>query len=338
MNPKDTNLIKDTTTAVENFNATEAGMARLTELYADQVFDCDDNKGMKLAKEARGEIRKPRFNIEKLRKAAKSPILDLGRSIDARAKELTAELLKLERPIDDQIKIVEQREAERLAAIEARMAVIPRLVSQANEAGLSSTQIGIHLLALTDLEINADLFAEFEVEALEKQNEALVQVRNRFESAKTREAEAAELETLRREKREREQADREAAEAAAVIVEEPTTIEEQIEDELAASDADAAPEQTIEEAAIEAGRNIPKAGTELPAPTTIADDFPDCVVVSEDAIDRSIPQGVIASQESGPTYPGRDGIAWAVAQSYEVDKAIANQWLDEFIDKETMPF
>ena len=115
---------------IAEFDAVEAGLGALEQKYAGVAFAVSTTKGMAEAIAARAACRAPRVKVEKVRKDAKAPILALGRSIDSRAAEITARLVAIEDPIDDQIKAEESRKAaereekarierERLAAIAA---------------------------------------------------------------------------------------------------------------------------------------------------------------------------------------------------------------------------
>lgn len=112
------------------FDAVEAGLADLEQRFSGVAFAVSTTKGMTEAIAARAACRTPRVKVEKVRKDAKAPVLALGRSIDSRAAEITARLVALEDPIDDQIKAEEARkeadraekariDRERLAAIAA---------------------------------------------------------------------------------------------------------------------------------------------------------------------------------------------------------------------------
>jgi len=103
-------------------------------------FDVATAKGIALAKEARAEVRGYRTALETLRKEIKAPALERCRLIDDEAKRITAERLKIEEPIDQQIKAEEQRreaekaakaraETARIAAIAARISGIRNRVS-----------------------------------------------------------------------------------------------------------------------------------------------------------------------------------------------------------------
>lgn len=105
------------------FSRVEAGLAALREKHLNTVYEVTTTAGMDAAKAARAEIREPRFNVEKVRKAAKAPLLELGRRIDAEAIRITEAILAIEEPIDDQIKAEEarrlaEREAKRAAEVE----------------------------------------------------------------------------------------------------------------------------------------------------------------------------------------------------------------------------
>jgi len=101
------------------FSRVEAGLAGLRAKHGNTVYEVSTTAGMDAAKAARAEIREPRFALEKVRKAAKRPLLELGRRIDAEAIRITEAILAIEEPIDDQIK---GEEARRLADKEAKRA------------------------------------------------------------------------------------------------------------------------------------------------------------------------------------------------------------------------
>jgi chromosome segregation ATPase len=113
------------------FSRVEAGLAALRAKHGNTVYEVSTTAGMDAAKAARAEIREPRFAVEKVRKAAKAPLLAIGRRIDAEAVRITEAILAIETPIDDQIKA---EEARRLAEKEAkRAAEVERLRQEAAE-------------------------------------------------------------------------------------------------------------------------------------------------------------------------------------------------------------
>ena len=160
--------ITEVQTAVAEFDKVAAGIAALEKQFKGVVYDVGIGKGMEAAKEARAAIREPRYEIERVRKAAKAPILALGKELDGRAKQITDQLLAIEEPIAEQIKNEEERkerekqakiEAEiaRIAAIDARIDVIRNWPAQ--YAGKPSSLVSQQVQAANDYVIN-DFFAE----------------------------------------------------------------------------------------------------------------------------------------------------------------------------------
>ena len=117
--------IETVTTALADFDRVAAGLAALTKNYAGVLYDVQTTSGMEAAKLARATVRKPRYEIETIRKGAKAPLLAIGKRLDSEAARITVELMKLEDPIDAQIKAEEGRKerekAERAAAETARV-------------------------------------------------------------------------------------------------------------------------------------------------------------------------------------------------------------------------
>lgn len=194
-----------TGTAIAEYTATEAALADLRTKYEAVVYDVTDPKTMKLAKEARAEIKGYRVALEKCRVEIKAPALERCRAIDADAKRITAELLALEEPIDAQIKAEETRkerekaaaeeaERQRVAAINARFDAIKALPTQA--AGQSSD--GIRALIADAEAIDPATFpADLQAAAIYEQRLAVNGLRAELDRAVVREAEAAELQRLR---------------------------------------------------------------------------------------------------------------------------------------------
>jgi len=116
-------------------------------------------KGMKEAIAGRAAWRDPRIATEKARKAAKAPVLTLGRDIDARAEYITGRLADGERNYDEQIKAEETRaeevkrqaaaaEAARVAKHEAGINTIRGYLAKAQ--GLSSERIASGMQVIRD--------------------------------------------------------------------------------------------------------------------------------------------------------------------------------------------
>lgn len=216
--------------AVAEFDRVAAGLAELESKYKGVVYDVTTTKGMKEAVEARRAIRTPRLEVERIRKAAKAPILALGRKLDTEAARITKELEELECPISDQITTEEARkDRERQEKVEAEMRRVQRLqerVAELRGNRMLSTQSGSatiaqHLLDLEALPVD-DSFEEFRQQAEDAKAAGLSWLRELHSAALAHEAEQERIRQEREElKRLREeQALREAQERARIAEEE----------------------------------------------------------------------------------------------------------------------
>lgn len=128
---KDLAIVTESLTAIEKI---EAGIAELAIKTKGVVFDVKTAPGMALAIAARASVRDPRYAVERARKAAKAPILQMGKDIEATAARITAQLLELETPIDLQIQNEQARKdlekAEKAKAEQARVAKIQDNISE----------------------------------------------------------------------------------------------------------------------------------------------------------------------------------------------------------------
>lgn len=340
-----TEVLETASTAITNLNATEAGLLRLHEQYDDATFDVETKPGMKLAKEARAEIRKPRFNVEKLRKAAKAPLLELGRMIDADAKSLTTELLTLETPIDTVIKAEELRETKRVCGIKNLIDEIEGVLNVIERYNPSAEKIGEFINDVTAIEINAEAYMEFEADAIGKQQRVLQELRTRMAAKQTEEDDAAELAQLRREKAERDEADRKEEERKQAVADAA---------QKAVDDANSAAEETIEEAALRTHRETIAEATgegskgdagsifdedNVGDHETLAD-AGDTAVTMPGEVPPPIEEQLMRKdpEPATPAYPGRKGIVYGVATYFDVTEAQAEAWLVTLIEDDALPF
>ncbi len=157
------------TTAIAEFSQTEAALADLRGRFANLVADPKTTAGMTTLTKARAELRTYRVNLEGKRQELKAPIIERGKLLDSEAKRITAELIALEDPIDQQIKAEEtrkanekaereQKERERIAAIQARMAEWTTLVAELVGKHSEKVQEAIDAFAAITLD---DTFGEF---------------------------------------------------------------------------------------------------------------------------------------------------------------------------------
>ena len=127
---KDSTEVMLQLTSIAEYSKTAAALADLAQRYKDVLFDVATRDGLVAAIKGRAELRGYRVALEKTRVEIKAPALKRTQEIDNEARRITAELLALETPIDDQIKADERRkvaeaeakikaEADRIAAEEA---------------------------------------------------------------------------------------------------------------------------------------------------------------------------------------------------------------------------
>jgi hypothetical protein len=220
--------IQDGRVLVE-YSKTEAALAELRERFAGAKFDLTTTAGDKAARAARLELVTLRTALEKKRKAFKEPALEFGKLIDAEARRITAEIVKLEEPIDVAIRADEaRREAEREAKRQAEAARIQKHrdgIERINAyvglaQGLPSERISKGIAALQAMEFSTD-WEEFRDEAIAARDSTFVALQALYARTKAAEDGAARLEAQRQEQvriaaEQKAEADRLAAERAAV--------------------------------------------------------------------------------------------------------------------------
>lgn len=215
------------------FDKVEAGLADLRTKYANVVYAVNTTAGMAEAKAARQALRAPRYAVDKILKAAKEPLNQIKKDLDARAGRITAAILVFEDPIDGQIKAEEDRKAAEKAERE-RVAAAQKLVidnamtwirNHAVQAvGKSAADIKELVTSLETMEVTLETFADRAGEA-EQCRLMTLDVLNGLHAAVTAQEAAAaqvEAERVRLEQERKEQAaaaqaaaDKAAAEAAA---------------------------------------------------------------------------------------------------------------------------
>lgn len=225
MNPMPT---MTTPTAIAEYNPIAAGLADLRTRYENVAWDLRTVKGNNDARAARKELVSLRTGLEAKRKELKEPVLERAKLIDSEAKRITAELLKIEMPIDEQIKADEARreterrereaaEAKRVAAIMVRINAIASM--PADLAGRSWIVIEN---AIQDLQ-NAPKFdfAEFAEQADSTTRATVVRLNELADASKAAEDAARKLAEERAElARQQAEAKRLAEVEAAKIAEE----------------------------------------------------------------------------------------------------------------------
>ena len=191
-------------TEIQEYSQTAAALAELNARYGNVVWSPRTTDGMAAAKKARAEVKGYRTDLEAKRKELKAPALERCRLIDDEAKRITAELLKLEQPIDQAIKAEEARiaaekaekeriERERVSEIRAKIghiAMVPSSLTSRSSSAIQEAIDGLHVPELAE-------FAELTGEALVAHSDAMMYLNRMFETALEREAEDARREAER---------------------------------------------------------------------------------------------------------------------------------------------
>ncbi|MEL6236965.1 MAG: hypothetical protein AAFO57_00360 [Pseudomonadota bacterium] len=189
------------------------------------TFDVTTTAGMEVAKKHRAVFRDEfRLAIEKARTERKAPILEIGRLLDGKAKEIAAEVEPYEKRFDDAIKAEERRkDAEKqakLAAEKARVDGIRKLIDEIKTCptecvGQSAAAIQGAINELSAHEITLEEFMEFAGEADQAKCVALGKMQDALTAQQSHEAEqarlAAEREALAKERAEAAERERQAA-------------------------------------------------------------------------------------------------------------------------------
>lgn len=164
---------------VSKFDQIGAGLAELERLHPkDVVFDVTTPQGMDEAIVARRAWREPRIAVEKARKAAKAPVLELGKRIDRFAGDLEVKLRDGEDHYDRQIQAEEDRReairAEKLRAEAEKIAAVRRQIVEAfspprsaNGVPFTVAQLDAFAARMEAEPLGADRFGDLQIEAAE---------------------------------------------------------------------------------------------------------------------------------------------------------------------------
>ena len=185
---------------------------------ANVTYDITTTAGMKTAIEWRAKFRdEVRLPTEAARKLRKAPILEIGKLLDSRAKEIAEEVEPFESRFDSDIKAEEARkEAEKqakAAAEKARVDGIRKRIAEmqaipAMLVGKQSATIATAIEGLEAVEITLESHQEFAGEAEMVKAAAVLKLSAMLEAQRDHEAEQARIAA------ERAQLERERAEAA----------------------------------------------------------------------------------------------------------------------------
>jgi hypothetical protein len=197
-------------------------------LAAAAEFDVTTTAGMAVAVKHRATFRDIRVASEKARKERKAPILEIGKLLDTRQKEIEAEIEPFESRFDAAIKAEEARKeaekAAKAAADKARVDAIRAKIDEIKDCvvvgmGRSSSELESAISELETTEITLDEYGEFAGEAQASQAATIAKLKEMLTAQLAHEAEqariAAEREALERQRAELAEQERKAAAARA---------------------------------------------------------------------------------------------------------------------------
>lgn len=329
-------------TAIAGMDRVRAGLAALKSQFGGVLFEVQTAAGMKAATEARRTCREPRYEVEKIRKDAKAPLLQLGKDLDRTAAEIEAEILKVEGPIDSQIKAEEKRLAdEKLARIKAeadRVAGIRARIQWITTAPLRASGKSAELAAgvvrdLAQLVVGSE-FGEFQAPAMEAHAEALKACTIIVEERKQYEADQAELarqreenERLRAEQAERDRLEREEQERTERMARLKREEEERV-------DREARERQEIQEAARRRAEReeMDRRQAELDRRHHEQEERDR---QAREAEEKRLAAAAAKRKPKAPARPSREQVITVVANEYSVSMEISEAWLVAIFAKET---
>ena len=327
------------TDEIQEYSKTEAALSMLREKYTDTKYDVDTSDGLVEAKSGRSEIRGYRTSLEAMRKELKAPALERSRLIDTEAKRITAELVSLEQPIDQQIKACEARkEADRQAKIDAETKRVEDIQERIRELrgaidvvtryNSKASLIAEHIGDLEKITID-DSFDEFRDQADDAKIATLARLREIHAATVEREAEDAriktereELDRLRADAEKREAEARKQREAAEAKAREKREAEEQKQrDELEAQRKKQAKEQEQIDAE---NKRIADEREKLEREKAEAKRK---AAVEKEAERRRKEKAQAAAKKA--KYPGQRAILNALAEHFDVPHEVVQVWLTE---------
>lgn len=322
-------------------------------------YDITTSEGMTKAKEAATLFQKIRTSADKAKTAAKKPIDQAGKAILARfnvieeaakAEEkkhndaITAEKQRLE-DIEEEKR---QKERARIEAIETRLAYIRGIPAQLAKA--DSAAISARLSELMAKQLDPAMYDEFLEQAVSAMNETTDALRALEKEALEREAEKAELERLRQEREAAEaraKAEQEAREKAAAAEREAAAAREaELQRQLEAMKAQMAAMQPKVETPADNQPINPQG--QYYSTTTFKDNGDHilcnsdgtrsvfCDVDEGDGANEANPISVVpeaplfAAVAPKPVRPSDVAMVSILAAHYEVDPALALEWLADF--------
>jgi hypothetical protein len=222
-------LLEAATSAVAEYQPFYAQLAELEQKNAALAFNYETPKGNKEARSHVHALRLTKGALERTRKEAKAESLKKGRAIDAEAAEIEARIEAMIGVHQAKLDEIEQREKDRIAAIQQRLSSIAHVIDSRKSADLKARIGELEAVAIDDS------FAEFVADAAKAKDATLAKYRAMLAEAEQAEAQAAELARLRAEAEARAKQEREEAIARAAVERAQAEAAKKAEEERAAA-------------------------------------------------------------------------------------------------------
>lgn len=188
---------------VIEYNITDAALADLAKRHK----DVDAVKDYDAAKLAAKECQQLRKGLEDKRVELKADALEYGRAVDGEANRIKAAIVKVEEPIKNGIKAIDDaekiKEEQRLATLEAQLAVL-RAYGQDTD-GKTLAELQEWQDQLNEVQITEEIFQEFREQAVGAKAESESRLRIAIGHKQAAEEEAAKLEQQRKEQDEQQE-------------------------------------------------------------------------------------------------------------------------------------
>ncbi len=241
---------------VIEYNITDAALTDLAKRHK----DVDAAKDYDTAKIAAKECQQLRKGLEEKRVELKADALAYGRAVDGEANRIKAAIVKVEDPIKEGIKAIDDaekiKEEKRVAEIESQLASLRAYGQDVDGRTLAELQAWQE--QLNELEITEEVFQEHREAAVGAKAESESRLRIAIGHKQAAEEEAAKLEQQRKEQAEQqEKLDAQQAEIEAgqqKLREEQEAAQTKAAEEQAAKDAERQAELDAQQAEIDAAQ------------------------------------------------------------------------------------
>ena len=189
-----------------------AQLVELRELNLKTVFDYEDEAGNKGARSYIHKLRLTKGTVDRARVEEKAASLEYGRLVDSQAKEIISELEGMIEVHAKPIREIEEREKERIAALDLELRTIIEPGQSAADGWIEVEVVTLQswLSGIEVIEITEEKWGDRTESVAAYRQTSIAHIREAIAKHEAHDAEQAELEALRKREAERVKADAEA--------------------------------------------------------------------------------------------------------------------------------